>query len=327
MVHSHLSAVSKSLNFPTAARLHQELHKRGLRIHGDTVTHFVKQQAFRRPYAPAHIQDNTGKKYRKRDHSTKPGVYNSGRPRSRWFLDILQFPATEASRGFKYILLALDSFSRRLFGRVLGSKSGTQTARALQGILTEAGTPPSEIISDNGLEFKNPEVSGLLERRNIEQTFREKNDYSVSSQLDAGIRNVKRAIALRKAEDPEFEWAAHLQEVLKAENSAPRAHLHGGSARELDRFGSPDMTESDAVLGFYQEREAADRLGLNERNIDRREERLRRAGTFDVALHKSTFRRGHHARWETGKRVAWLQGNAVRDETGKLHQVRRVRAA
>ena len=29
MVSSHLSSVSKSLNFPTAARLHQELHKRG----------------------------------------------------------------------------------------------------------------------------------------------------------------------------------------------------------------------------------------------------------------------------------------------------------
>ena len=37
-------------------------------------------------------------------------------------MDVAQFPATEASKGFRYLLLALDGFSRRLFGRVLSDK-------------------------------------------------------------------------------------------------------------------------------------------------------------------------------------------------------------
>ena len=74
------------------------------------------------------------------------------------------------------------------------------------------------------------------------------------------------------------------------------------------------------------QRAMADRLQLNERNIDQREARLRQSGEFDapVTPTRSRFKRGDDVRWKTGLRVQHVEGNRVTDTKGDIRQVRRV---
>ena len=321
--------MAKEHNYPTARRLQQLLAQKGVRINNDRVVAFVRGQGFRRALRPKHIPYNRGEAWRQRrsrDHAVQAGVYNLGRPHGRIFADVVNFPPHKASKGYQYILLASDAFSRKLYGRKLSSTSGLEVARALREIIHEIGAKPQELMTDNGPEFKNADVRAMLEHEGVFQTFKEVGDFNVMSQLDSAIKSFKRSIALHKGKDPQFQWASHLQEVIDGENKVPRDHLLGASSEEIDRFGSREAKFKEANLGFDLERMAAERLELNEKNINDREEKLKQSGEFDAPItpRRSNFKRGDDVRWKTGLRVQHVEGNTVVDTEGKFRQVRRV---
>ena len=328
---SILETVSKEHNYPTARKLHQLLHQKGIRIIREQVQEFVRNQNFRERHKPRHLPDNEGKRWSWKDsHPIKSGVWNLGRPRTRWFLDIATYRKNETSNGHRHILVAQDGFSRRLFARPLLSTDGPEVARALSEILDEAKTMPGHIVSDNGPDMKNPEVRALLQRKDIYHEFKEKGDYNVTSQLDNAIRSLKRAIALHQDGEPGFQWSQHLQQIVDGENSIPRHHLLDATSKEVDKFGSDQPTTvREADIGFSLEKAAAERLRLGDANITQREERLKRVGQFDARLppERSAFQRGHHARWDPKRQVQSVEGNLIIDSEGASHQARRVRIA
>ena len=242
------------------------------------------------------------------------------------FADLVQFPEAKASRGYTHFLMVADAFSRKLYGELVRSTSGVEVSRALREVLQAMGRKPQELVTDNGPEFKNADVRALMQREGVFQTFKEVGDFNVLSQLDVAIKSVKRAIALQKGNDPRYEWADHLQDLLTGENRVPRDHLQGGNAEELDRFGTEEAGFKEANIGFDMQREMADRLQLNERNINQREARLRQSGEFDAPItpRRSRFKRGDDVRWKTGLRVQHVEGNRVVDTEGNIRQVRRV---
>ena len=326
---SVLETLAKEHNYPTTRRMLQLLAQKGVRINRERVQAFVRGQDFRRALRPAKVPYNKGEAWhqrRARDHPTRAGVYNLGRPHGRIFADLVNFPPHKASRGYRYILLASDAFSRKLYGRKLSNTTGLEVARALREILHEIGGKPQEIMTDNGPEFKNADVRAMLEDEGVFQTFKEVGDFNTLAQLDSAIKTLKRSIALQKGKDPQFQWADHLQEVIDGENKVPRDHLLGANAEEIDKFGSREANFKESNLGFDLERMAADRLQLNEKNIDDREERLKLSGEFDAPItpKRTRFKRGDDVRWKTGLRVQHVEGNTVVDTEGKFRQVRRV---
>ena len=235
-------------------------------------------------------------------------------------MDVASYPAAQASDGHRFILLAQDRFSRKVFGKPLTNNNGAEIATALRSILAEHGAP-AEIVSDQGPDMQNQHVKALLGEHNVEQHFHEKSDWRVSSQLDSAIKGLKRAIALRKAHNPNWEWSQRLGEVLEGENEAPRKPLLGASAEEVDQMQNPD-------LHFSLEKRSAERMFRNEQTILRRAEQIRRRKGFDALLpvQKNNFRRGHEARYDDGHRVLFVEGNLV-VTPDKTFQARRGRAA
>ena len=106
-----------------------------------------------------------------------------------------------------------------------------------------------------------------------------------------------------------------------------REHLLGTSADRVDHFGRHGADWHDADVGFSLEKEAAQRLQLNAGNIERRADRLERAGAFDARRPDANgaFHRGHQAIWDEGHLVDHVEGNAVVDDEGRQHQARLVR--
>lgn len=292
------------------------------------VQEFVSRQEFRRPLAPQHMPNNEGRRHGRRlDPEVRAGVWNGGRPRTRWFMDVAKYARHEASRGHDAILVVLDGFSRKVWARALQTATGEDIRAALAHIVGQTGAP-AEIVTDTGPDMRNRALESWLEAQGIHHALKEQGDHAVTSQLDAAIRTLKRSIALRQAHQPGWEWSEHLDEVVSGENAVPRQHLAGASAEQADRFDHPSQTVDDADVGFSLERQAAKRLQLNSDNVERRAARLDAAGAFDARRSDAdaAFHRGHHRNWDDGHLLSHVAGNAAVDIEGHRFQARLVRA-
>ena len=67
-----------------------------------------------------------------------------------------------ANRGFVYILVVIDCFTKKVFARGIKKKNGVEMANALNSILQELDHFPNSLITDEGLEYYNTKVKNLL---------------------------------------------------------------------------------------------------------------------------------------------------------------------
>ena len=84
-------------------------------------------------------------------------------------IDMQQF--AHENNNYRYILLAIDCFSRYAYARPLKTKRGGLVSEAMESILNEAemrvGRNIEKIQTDDGLEFFNKTVKTMLANRNI----------------------------------------------------------------------------------------------------------------------------------------------------------------
>lgn len=89
-------------------------------------------------------------------------------------------PYASENRGMKYILTAINIFSKKAYACPLKSKTGQEVNKALESILNSMGHPIKNIHTDRGKEFYNSTVSAMLKRRKIHL-------YSTFSTMKAAI--------------------------------------------------------------------------------------------------------------------------------------------
>ena len=67
-----------------------------------------------------------------------------------------------SSSNYKYILLSIDCFSKKVWLRKLKSKKGKETSEAIKSIIIDMNWPPQTVIFDEGSEFYNKDVNMLF---------------------------------------------------------------------------------------------------------------------------------------------------------------------
>lgn len=78
-------------------------------------------------------------------------------------LDLIDVQHLGASnRGYGYILVLIDCFSRKMWLRPIVHKSGAHVVAALRSIFQEMGDLPRQIVCDRGREFVNQDVANFL---------------------------------------------------------------------------------------------------------------------------------------------------------------------
>ena len=76
----------------------------------------------------------------------------------KWIQEVLgSQKSTEfyKNRGYKYVLVCVDGYSKYLMIRKLKSKSATEVTHAMKDIIQTYGESPKHICSDRGTEFTN----------------------------------------------------------------------------------------------------------------------------------------------------------------------------
>jgi Integrase core domain len=110
--------------------------------------------------------DHQQHRQRKRSQRAKSTV--SQAPFNQLMIDLSDIP----KRGqWRYLMCVVDLFSKMAFVVALSKKSGSIVARELEKLIDTMPAKPKSLRSDNGAEFKNPEMTELLERIDCKQIF------------------------------------------------------------------------------------------------------------------------------------------------------------
>lgn len=135
----------------------------------------------------------------------------------QWQMDLIDMQKyTRENSGYRYILIAIDVFSRQAYAQAVKSKQGQEIARALELMFEEVH--PRIVQSDLGLEFYNSHVGAVMAKYDIEL-------FSVYSENKAAIverliRTIKERLFRIFTHQSSYRWVDVLSKVISAYNNS-----------------------------------------------------------------------------------------------------------
>ena len=96
-----------------------------------------------------------------------------------WAADLVDMQYySRTNKGFKYILMIIDVFSKYGWAVPLKNKTGAEIVRAFSEIWTSGQKPPKYLWTDKGKEFDNKLFRKLLEKKNVHMYWTENEEKS-----------------------------------------------------------------------------------------------------------------------------------------------------
>lgn len=130
---------------------------------------------------------------------------------------IEMIPYAGENGGAKYILTAINIFSKKAYARPLKNKSAHDVSHALEDILDSLNYTISHIHTDQGKEFYNSTVRAMLKRRNIQlfSTF----THMKAAIVERFIRTIKNRLWKQFSLRSSFKWTNILPKLINEYNN------------------------------------------------------------------------------------------------------------
>lgn len=154
----------------------------------------------------------------------RPAVYKfqkrrimSAKKNYLWEIDLLDMDKyKKENEGYKFILFAIDTFTRKLHTRPLRSKKNDEVADALQDVFKLE--KPLYIRSDRGMEFRGGHTQKLFQKEGIR--YYTTANLSKAAVVERVIKNIKlRATRMMKAAN-NHRWLDDLRDLTKSYNQS-----------------------------------------------------------------------------------------------------------
>ena len=243
-------------------------------------------------------------------HVTSPDID------AKWQLDLIDYSSKDAAKnnGFKYALVAVDVFSRRVMAAPMRSKTAADAAAALQQIKDVGGFWPSVVDTDVGAEFDGA-FERLLRTNTIVHVVKDPRHKDALAVVDSAIARIKEAIGKELNETGSESWAAALPRAVEALNARRNYHLMGSSVDEFDR--NPD-------LQYLMQKKAGEEILDNEQLVSKKLAALEAAGHYRTLLPKRDWLRKDQAKWSgtVFKVDRILNSRYVLSTDGHTHEIR-----
>ena len=153
----------------------------------------------------------------KKNYPTNKIVYNH--VDEIWSIDLAEFSdyKTSNNKGFRYIFVVIDNYSKYLWCIPLKNKYSQTITNEFSNILTTSKRKPLKIESDRGSEFYNSIFQNFLKSKNIQHYFRfTDKGPSIAERVIRTIRNLlKKPVFLAGNAD----WLSELPSVTKQYNN------------------------------------------------------------------------------------------------------------
>ena len=158
-------------------------------------------------------------------------------PFELFMADLFEYPFYKRiNRGFKFGLVIIDCFTRKIFFKSLKNKNGSTVAEALDSILGDLDEPPVNLITDAGTEFFNSNVNKVLDAYGIVHYKTPTKTRWKASFAERAIRTLKTRLAKIFYRRQNYVWYDVIDKVVKNYNETKHS-AHG--------FRPVDVTEAN----------------------------------------------------------------------------------
>ena len=157
----------------------------------------------------------------------------------QWEVDLLDFKElADQNDGYKYILCAIDSFSKFAWTVPLKSKTGKDTSVALRSIFDKGRKPSNVLRSDSGGEFLSRYVTALLKENNIKPM------YALNEKKAAIVERFIKTIKMKLTKDmyhnQSKRWIDNLQNFTSAYNASIHRTI-GFAPKDVSKENEPQV--------------------------------------------------------------------------------------
>ena len=136
-----------------------------------------------------------------------------------WLIDLADFSdyKTSNNKGFRYIFIVIDNFSKYLWAIPLKNKYSQTITNEFSNILSTSKRKPLKLESDRGSEFYNSIFQNFLKSKNIQHYSRYTDKGpSIAERVIRTVRNLLKKPVFEKGN---ADWLSELPSVIKQYNN------------------------------------------------------------------------------------------------------------
>ena len=295
---NQIREVCEELKFPSRDKLKAALKKRSIQSTEGQLDADVKKSGGRQIYAP---------------RSTYPGKVATYAPDTRWAADTTSLVSNPSSSGHAYILVVVDQFTRQTWATPLMDIKVQTVANAFEFVTTQNG-PPTELNTDEGVEFFNEPFQAVLRRLHIAHRIKVgREDLSV---VDRRIQLFKQGLLKDTASKQPGNRASRVGKAVRALNNTATEPLMGSD---------PIDVEKQPSLEFERKMQGAIDAEKNQDLAKARVNKLLDAGAFRPEIPANNSSRSLKPRFGEVETLADITNNAIAvGESGKQYALRYV---
>ena len=142
-----------------------------------------------------------------------------------WQADLIEYTMNtypSHNKGYKYILLVIDVFSKVIYVEAIKKKTGDQTAEAMDKILQRAESP-TMLVTDGGTEFFNSQFFNVMVSYNINHFRTPTKTPWKASVAERANRTIKTRISRWMQQTKRKDWISVYQQIVENYNNTPHS--------------------------------------------------------------------------------------------------------
>ena len=295
--------------YPSATPLYKLAKRRGLNVRIVDVENWLKNRA-----STSLLQQ------RKEPYAVAGSFDNATKSLERVYLDLLDRSTHTSPDGFNYLMIAVDSFTRKAWGVPMKSKLPTEFFDAYLAIEKQMKGKPVLLFVDNEGASLGENSKFQLHLQKHKVILKRKQGRNDLAPIDAFMGMLGRTVSKMRMERdlPESAWKTLSLEAIPLLNDRSMKRLDGSSPNDVqDAIKSEDP--KDKVLEFKRLKATAEGLETNHDEHASIVKKLEAAKGFRVP---TTYRTGRaHGMTKIGEKTGTVKWeNKIRKlKDGKVH--------
>ncbi len=285
---SKLETLFQQNGFPARTKLYSLAKEAGLKVSYKTIDSFLEGQV-------------TNQLHKRKPKNISTPI-TTGNPKEQYQMDLLDMTKfSHENKGFKWILICIDVFSRVAFGVAMKDKTAETTLRALKEVLQHMGQPKM-IVSDSGSEFKGS-LQKYLDEKKIIHRVTEPMDHHILGLIDRFSQTIKVMLYKYFTHNETTKWIEILPKYVDAYNHQVHSTT-GLTPLQAEKY--PTVTRK-IHFDRIQDRQPVKRFAIGD--------------VVKVKLNKGAFSKGYTINWSTKNHVITdIEGLHYELDNGKLYR-------
>ena len=125
------------------------------------------------------------------------------------------------NKGFKYILIVIDCFSKKVYAYPVKRKNADYMSDAFQNIFNKLDHYPNSLITDQGLEFYNSKVKKVFDTFGINHYHTKTKTKWKASMAERVMRTIKSRLQKYFYKNKTKKWIDILPQIIRNYNNTP----------------------------------------------------------------------------------------------------------